>query len=1095
MLPNTEEIILRESLFRSLDENSSKKVIALIAPAGYGKTTLVSSYLLNRKQPFVWLGITARHNTFFTFIEQLINSFSTIKPGFGSKLLTSVSAAKQSNELNKKIDDIAGDLSDLFTVEFTSSFKSKLIMVIDDFHILDPVENNAAIIFIENLIRSQTSSLSIIITSRTELPISLNILKAKREVYVLTSNELRFTRQETSELTAKVYPDSSGKEIIDNLEKLLNGWITGIHLVLQTGLKNTFDNDNLKNVINESLYGFFIEEVWNRLDVPIKDFLLKTSHLSSFTPKLCSDIYGFTNAPEVIDYLIRRNIFITKKSVTISTQTETVFSYTDYFKQFLQTQYSKSDSEENQALNKKTIAEYYLKNREYENAIVYFTDSGCFSEALQVIADNFNEDSQLETLKLIGDSLQKIPEEMLIRYPAAIYLKALSAIYHDSDITKTLSLINTVIEIIEDPVFKIKFTLLKAELMFTPLELASICAELDALTVTDNESKLLVKLNYVYGKILYRTGSANFDNAKSKLETALKLSDELEENTLKPVIYMYLGNLCQDFGEFEKSFFYRKRSAEASKNIYQKMQVYNNLCGLQVHVGKYEVAYETLNQMSALFEKYPLRLLKRFLLKAEANFYYECGDHDACIERYEEIIRIEDSLNLTDFMCYNYLMEGLQHYYANCPEYGLQRFDIAESFILTGKEYDKLLVNQGRALCSLRLSPVKEKESIEKYLMAIYEYYKKNNLHVVAAQVSFYLASLYLRNDQYETSLAHLETALAPAQEKELISFLERELPLQQDVMDFAVSNNINKPLIRLIYEKYLGRGTFPWHSEKCRERISADTAKLTDIRFLPFGTTGLYLRGKPILDDKWIRKKSKILLAYLMSSPEKIHTKDKIMDLFFDDAPADKADMVYHSTLYNIRTALKIYDIKSDKPKRSKDKTFDYNPQYILYEDKTLRLNPDFYYRSDNIEFEKHYDKSRLPSLSNEEKITHSVKAARLYKGDFLPGYYDSWAEELRIKYKNMYISLLEELVKLLESEDRYEEAVKYSELLLSEDKLNDSIHVSIINAYQKLGNANMAKSRFELMLKIYDEELGEKPYPKTLEKINHILCAAKNL
>ena len=209
-------------------------------------------------------------------------------------------------------------------------------------------------------------------------------------------------------------------------------------------------------------------------------------------------------------------------------------------------------------------------------------------------------------------------------------------------------------------------------------------------------------------------------------------------------------------------------------------------------------------------------------------------------------------------------------------------------------------------------------------------------------------------------------------------------------------------------------------------------------------------------------------------------------------DAGADKADVVYHSAIYNIRTALKIYDIKSDKPKRSKDKTYDYNPQYILYEDKTLKLNHDFYYKADNIEFERLYEKSKLPAYTIEEKINYSMSAIELYKGDFLPGYYDSWCEELRVKYKNMYITLCEDLIKMLETEARFDEVIKYSELLLKEDKLNDPAHISIINAFQKLGNIKMANSRLDIMLKIYDEELGEKPQSKTLDKITLILSAA---
>jgi two-component SAPR family response regulator len=519
------------------------------------------------------------------------------------------------------------------------------------------------------------------------------------------------------------------------------------------------------------------------------------------------------------------------------------------------------------------------------------------------------------------------------------------------------------------------------------------------------------------------------------------------------------------------------------------MQVLSNLAGLEIHTGRYEDAFETMGEMHVFYDKFPFRSLRRFLTKTEANFYYECGDYETCINKLEELIKIENSVNLKGFLWHNYLMEGLQLYYTDLQEYALQKFDIAETFMHKDDNYAKLLVNQGRALSYLRMNTGGETEIIEQYLISIYDHYSQNRQKVVESQVSFYLASFYLRVSQFETAVSYLKKAFDPTFEKDLISFLERELPFHRDLFDFAITEGINKSLVAYICGKFLGRSLFSWISKDNKERLSIETSKLTDIKLQPFGKTGIYLRGEPIPEDKWIRKKSKILLAYLMSDPGKIHTKDKIMDMFFDDMPADKADVVYHSAIYNIRTALKIYDIKSDKPKRSKDKTFDYNPQYILYEDKTLRLNSDFYYTSDNVEFEKLYNKSRLPALSNEEKISHSIKAIEMYKGDFLPGYYDNWCEELRVKYKNMYITLCEKLIKMLEAEIRYDEVIKYSELLLKEDKLNDSTHISIINAYAKLGNIKMAKSRFEIMLKIYNEELGEKPQSKTLDLIKSII------
>jgi len=1091
---NTGEIIQREVLFKLLDENASKKIIAAIAPAGYGKTTLIESYLKSRNIPNVWLNSTSGNNTLHSFTTQLIETFQTMIPEFGNRLSTTLLAAGKSNELTGNLSLITQDILNQFIEEFKRSVKDKFTVVIDDFHNLESDIETGITIFVENLIKADIKQLNFIITSRTEPSIGINYLKAKRKIFIITSKELSFTNQETIELAEKLYPHSTNSLILDKLESVLNGWITGIHLVLQSGNESKLNIECLTSVINESLYGFFIEEIWDKLEHNVKEFLLKTSYIESFTSKLCTDLYGFRDPEEIINYLLLRNIFIKKLSGSGNRELEHKYSYNDFFKQFLENQYSKSTKDEDRSSDLRSIAEYFRNNGDHENAIQYFLKAKCYTDALNIISKFYGSSYKIEVFKKAENWLAEIPEKLVLGFPEAVYLKAASMFHLNNDSAAALKLIIAVLSGLEDQKYRIKFTLLKAELMFTTGELEKICNELDSLDISGADTILKVHLKYILGKILYRSGTANYEKAKESLELALTILDESGEIAFRPEIFMLLGNLYQDLGEFEKSFFYRRKSIDLSENIYQKTQVYSNLVSLEIQTGKFEEAYETLGEMKTLYGKYPFRSIRRFFTKAEANFFYECGDHETCINKLEELIKIENSVNLTGFIWYNYLMEGLQLYYTDSQEYALQKFDIAESFIHKGDNYAKLLINQGRALCHLRKNSRSESALIEQYLTSIYVHYSLSGLKIFESQVSFYLASFYLRSAQFETTALYLKKALDPAHEKDLISFFERELPFHRDLFDFAVAEGINKPLVAYICGKFLGRSLFPWISKENKQRLKNETAKLNDIKLLPFGKTEIYLRGESIPEDKWIRKKSKILLAYLMCDPQKIHTKDKIIDMFFlfDDMPADKADMAYHSAIYNIRTALKIYDIKSDKPKRSKDKTYDYNPQYILYEDKSLRLNPDFFYTSDNVEFEKLYNKIKLPSLSIEEKITNSVKAIEMYKGDFLPGYYDSWCEELRVKYKNMFITLCEELIKLLENDARYEEVVKYSELLLNEDRLSDSTHISIINACVKLGNIKLAKSRFEIMLKIYDDELDEKPQPKTLEKITHILSEA---
>ena len=87
------------------------------------------------------------------------------------------------------------------------------------------------------------------------------------------------------------------------------------------------------------------------------------------------------------------------------------------------------------------------------------------------------------------------------------------------------------------------------------------------------------------------------------------------------------------------------------------------------------------------------------------------------------------------------------------------------------------------------------------------------------------------------------------------------------------------------------------------------------------------------------------------------------------------------------------------------------------------------------------------------------------------------------------MFIDLCEELIEILVNEKRYNEAIEYSASLMAEDNINEKGHLCLISSYAAMGNINMARDRFSFMLKVFDEELGEKPSAETLKKIKEAL------
>jgi DNA-binding SARP family transcriptional activator len=233
------------------------------------------------------------------------------------------------------------------------------------------------------------------------------------------------------------------------------------------------------------------------------------------------------------------------------------------------------------------------------------------------------------------------------------------------------------------------------------------------------------------------------------------------------------------------------------------------------------------------------------------------------------------------------------------------------------------------------------------------------------------------------------------------------------------------------------------------------------------------------------------------MLFPNNPLTKDKIIDLFYPETPLESVDNIFHQTISNIRSALKPdsntrIETETKKAKTSRSKEHKENasePSFIIYEDKLLKLNPDFIYRVDALEFNRLFKLAGSSEAGEDKRIEYCKKAIDLYKGELLAGYYEPWCEDLRQEYSNKFISLCGELIGSLKKRKMYEEIALYSDKLIQIDKLNENGYLNLIEAYVKLNSINRAREKFSQMLKTYEDELGEKPPKEVLEKIKKML------
>src|SRR5512143_4047819 len=175
-------LVARPHLLRRL--NAAHGLTLVLAPAGYGKTSLLSTWLETCPQPAAWLSLEERDNDVAVFVGYLLGALSAITPVLTPATLSSVDGATllPPDQIARRL------LNDLSTIT------DEIILILDDYH---AIQQQAIHDFMIELVRHLPRALHLVIASRHDPPLPLASLRARGHVTELRAAHLRFTPEET----------------------------------------------------------------------------------------------------------------------------------------------------------------------------------------------------------------------------------------------------------------------------------------------------------------------------------------------------------------------------------------------------------------------------------------------------------------------------------------------------------------------------------------------------------------------------------------------------------------------------------------------------------------------------------------------------------------------------------------------------------------------------------------------------------------------------------------------------------------------------------------------------------------------------------
>ncbi len=389
------DFIVKKNIISMLNK---KTMILFYAKAGTGKSTVVSHWLDNQDQPFVWLILDAWDNNRSAFVENLTFCVQKVSPSIGNQIM-------QFANLSANMDDLSyvkAIISSLHEIE------DQWTLVLDDFHLIDNPFINKLIFM---LIKHKPKNLKLIIISRNKPVFEISKLQIQNKISVVRDEDLQFSIDDVKSLIDK---NPSLKEYNVNAELLLKvseGWITGLTLIMNN-IKGKTDINSIRNNTND-ISEYLLEEVISKQSDQMRSFLKQSALLDYFTVEMCSEVLGLdiNFVSESIDYLVDTNCFLTTTMID-----KKWYRYHHLFSEFLRTKIKKT----NPKLTNKiyiSLAKWFKKQNQLKQAATCFINAKQHDLAADLIEPLwYPMDQKLQSSSWL-EMVKRLPQSVIERRP------------------------------------------------------------------------------------------------------------------------------------------------------------------------------------------------------------------------------------------------------------------------------------------------------------------------------------------------------------------------------------------------------------------------------------------------------------------------------------------------------------------------------------------------------------------------------------------------------------------------------------------------------------------------------------------------------
>jgi LuxR family maltose regulon positive regulatory protein len=1028
----------RERLVDAIHANIPRKLIAIAAPAGYGKTTLLADFAANTELPVCWVHLTEADKDVMRLVTVMASSlkkrFRRLRTRLDPEALVGTPPEGLANSFIDAIDAYVGET---------------FVIVLDDVHFIN--RSALAVAFMDSLLVNLPDQVTILSAGREVLEVSLARLMAEGDLGGFGPHDLTFTPDEVADLARLQSKTEMGNLEAETLVEETRGWITGILL------SGTLDDGGVSSVIQSPrpmVYEYLAAVVLNRQPDPLRRFMLDSSVLPVMTGPACDTVLRRKDSSRFLARLVKEGLF-----VAATDESPKAYEFHPQFRQFLIESLGSADKARLRMLRLRA-AKHLAATGSVEDAVGLYLDAGAAQKAAALAdrhAKAMFDSGRTQTLELWAKRLESLnmPAPYVFLYLARAYGDQGDIEAEESGLDRALSMFGDG----DDRSF-----LSGAFLERGHIALDRGNAE-DALKATDRIEALLPARGWKAERsaalrlraLALLMGRVNLEEAESCAHEAVRLVADTEDNYALSNALSTLSVIKAALGKPLEANAASLRAHEILKDIGAPFQLavsFHNLA-MDAHIrGEFEDALELYSQALKRARQSGSLTREANTLFGQADLFSDLDLPLQAAELYGQGLTLATRIDHPGLILEGCVQTSILH--RRRGGINLAYEWLRRAVAVDEEKSPSVLLRIQRAALELTSSP-KNAESSLRAILADEARIPDASEKTLAL---FMLARASLAAGNIEASGEAMKRCLDWAAAHGSYQMIAAELSFDETFRETLRQTIAGETELAIVFQRVeMMRAIARQYRDAPEERKPG-----MQLSFAGLGGTLIRCNGAAVTDLKPLSRE----VMFYVADHQQID-RDVLVENFWPHHPPGRQTANLHMAVYALRRAL------------GKD---------VVQLDGTIyAVNPEIPVEYDVARFERAAEVADGLPRGDPRRFFALTEAINAYGGPFLPEFSSDWVINRRRTLELRYLDLLAMHAEEALVRDQPQRAVGTLRRALEIDPYRDDLNRQFMEALGRLGRRSEIVAHYQRYVRLIADELGLDPSPLMRETYDRLI------